>query len=889
MANAGKIKAGEAFVKLFTDKKEFDKGVDAARKKLDKFANQTGDAGRKMMIAGGAMSTPLILGLKVFKDYEKQLAMVSTMLDNPEKFMPEYSRRIEDMAMKFGESTEVLTKGLYDILSASIEPAKALDVLTVAVKAAKAGMTDTGVAADAITTMLNAYGLSADKAGMISDWFFSVVKRGKTTFPELAANIGNVASMAASAGVSIDQLGSMLAGMTRAGVKTDVAITSLNAIISTFLNPTEEAKELAKQFGFEMSAAALKSEGLLNIFKKIQSLPPDALAALFPNIRALKGALPALRNVAGLEQDMAIMANKGGASDKAFGKMFNILDTKLNQSKENVFALGNAFGKAFSGEATAFLDFFNDVVKSTKDFISQNEWLVKTVGVTAIGLIAMGSALSGVAIAVKVVSGALSILKLNPVVLTIGAIVAGLYILHRALKDTATYTSQLSDRISERRQQADQQRKIDLDRIERLKQLQKQEKLSSTEHDEARGIIEKLTGKYGNLGISIDKTTGKIVGMKDAQMRLNKAMRNYTIRQLELEIKEKENNKKAWEDKKSSGMDRSGLMSYLRHNAWGGIDGEQAEALKYYTDAAEKQVAIHKEILELKRRIKNLKKAPVKNLHKIGTLTGSGINSTGKPTVKPITIQEAIAARKKLAKLDKSIADEQKTQTERKIDSIKKAHAEQGKLLQTMLDYEKQHGKNVDKMREYENRIFESILTEAARIEKVKRDAIEEINKAWKKQQSDRALGQKYKRQDRIVDKVAGISPILGIKMLDAMFKKAQREAKKAFYDVNKTIKDAEADSIISDDEKEKIDKAKDGYSNKISRMDDIEERLYNAKEAMLDATPKAIGSFSTADLSQQLNHNKTSLSVLKDLLKNTEKIIDEVKVNNGKAAPIFR
>ncbi|MDD5728823.1 MAG: phage tail tape measure protein, partial [Victivallales bacterium] len=191
MANAGKIKAGEAFVKLFTNKKEFDKGIDAARKKLDKFSNQTGDAGRKMMIAGGALGTPLVAGLKVFGNYEKQLAMVSTMLDDPGKFMPEYSKKLEDMAVKFGESTEVLTKGLYDILSASIEPAKALDVLTVAVKAAKAGMTDTGVATDAITTMLNAYGLSADKAGMISDWFFSVVKRGKTTFPELAANIGN--------------------------------------------------------------------------------------------------------------------------------------------------------------------------------------------------------------------------------------------------------------------------------------------------------------------------------------------------------------------------------------------------------------------------------------------------------------------------------------------------------------------------------------------------------------------------------------------------------------------------------------------------------------------------------------------------------------------------
>ena len=90
------------------------------------------------------------------------------------------------MAVEFGESTEALTNGLYDILSASIPAEKALDVLTVAVKAAKAGMTDTATAADAITTVLNSYGLSAGRAQDVSDLLFTVVKRGKLTFADLS-------------------------------------------------------------------------------------------------------------------------------------------------------------------------------------------------------------------------------------------------------------------------------------------------------------------------------------------------------------------------------------------------------------------------------------------------------------------------------------------------------------------------------------------------------------------------------------------------------------------------------------------------------------------------------------------------------------------------------
>jgi TP901 family phage tail tape measure protein len=114
------------------------------------------------------------------------------------------------MSIQFGEGTGTLAKGLYDILSASIPAEKALYVLSVSAKAARAGLTDTGVAADAITTILNAYGLSAEKAGDVSDWLFSVVKKGKLTFAELAPSIGMVATTASSAGVDLNELGAAL-------------------------------------------------------------------------------------------------------------------------------------------------------------------------------------------------------------------------------------------------------------------------------------------------------------------------------------------------------------------------------------------------------------------------------------------------------------------------------------------------------------------------------------------------------------------------------------------------------------------------------------------------------------------------------------------------------
>ena len=245
MPSARDIRAGAAYVELYTKDNKLARGLDRASRRLNSFGAGVKNIGMGLTKFSAAAAAPLVAGGKVFADFEQQLAKVSTMLDDPTAHMETYKKAIRDMAMEFGESTEALANGLYDILSASIPAEKALDVLTVAVKAAKGGMTDTATAADAITTILNSYGLSADHAQSVSDLLFSVVKRGKTTFAELAPQIGLVASVASSAGVSLDEMGAALATMTRSGVRSERAVTALSAIVMSFLKPTQDSIDAA--------------------------------------------------------------------------------------------------------------------------------------------------------------------------------------------------------------------------------------------------------------------------------------------------------------------------------------------------------------------------------------------------------------------------------------------------------------------------------------------------------------------------------------------------------------------------------------------------------------------------------------------------------------------
>jgi len=224
-------------------------------------------AGRIFLVGAGVVAG----SIKAFASFEEQLANVSTMLDKQTmSIMPRYGIALRKMAVEYGEGTATLSKGLYDILSASVAATKALDVLTASVKAGKAGMTTTAIAADAITTILNSYKLTAEKATDVSDLLFAVVKRGKLTFEELASRIGRVASIAYQCGLSLEEMGAAIATMTRAGIQADIAVTSLRALMMSFLKPTEDAKIAAADFGLELTSATLKAIGLTGLLQKLK-------------------------------------------------------------------------------------------------------------------------------------------------------------------------------------------------------------------------------------------------------------------------------------------------------------------------------------------------------------------------------------------------------------------------------------------------------------------------------------------------------------------------------------------------------------------------------------------------------------------------------------------
>lgn len=354
------VNIGTLTAYLTADLKGLTTGLDRASRHIKRFGSSTGKIlrgishsfrviGRFATKASIALGAAIGTSIKAFASFEEQLANVSTMLDeHTMKFIPKYAQELKKMAVEFGESTSTLSTGLYNILSASIPAAKAIDTLAVSAKAARAGLTDTSTAAYAITGILNAYGLAADKAGKISDILFSTVKSGQTTFAQLAPVIGRVTAISAEASVAFEEVAAALATVTRGGISTDEAVTGLRQAIITLQGRQKEAIKIAKQHGVELSVSALKAKGLKGMLEELGKLTPEIRKEIFSEIRARTALNVLIKDQTGFLRDYDRALNSAGQTQEAFAKMTDTLAHRFRQLWQAVKIVAVEVGERFA-------------------------------------------------------------------------------------------------------------------------------------------------------------------------------------------------------------------------------------------------------------------------------------------------------------------------------------------------------------------------------------------------------------------------------------------------------------------------------------------------------------------------------------------------------------
>lgn len=284
------------------------------------------------------------------KEFQKNMLEVATISTQVEGSMTDFMNRVMAITQEIPIKAPEAAKALYQIVSAGHDGADGMKVLEVSARSAIGGMTDTATAADAITTLINAYKLSASDAEKVSDQLFTTARLGKTTFGELGQSIAQVAPIAASYGVEMDQVLAAVATLTKSGTPTAQAMTQIRASIIG----------ASKVLGDGAFNTRTFQEGLAEIAARAGG-SESKLRELIPEVEAVNGVL----GLTGIKaQDAAehlkAMNDSAGATSAAFELMMNDVDKQMTLLSNNIQAALRPMGQAILKEVSEVSEAFNE-------------------------------------------------------------------------------------------------------------------------------------------------------------------------------------------------------------------------------------------------------------------------------------------------------------------------------------------------------------------------------------------------------------------------------------------------------------------------------------------------------------------------------------------------
>jgi TP901 family phage tail tape measure protein len=384
--------------------RDFDKFV-AAGSKAEQAAKRVGSStqamGAKTAAASAALTSAtrgligLTAGIASFagaaqavsksRDFQAAMAETSTLIEGTRAEMQKLERESQRFAATFGGDAAQQVRAYYQAISAGADGViGATEVLEQANKLATGGVTDITTAVDGLTTAVNAYGADVLSSAEASDAMFVGMKAGKTTISELAAQLGQIVPIAASAGVAFDEVVAGMAALTTQGQSTAQASTGLRQVIASVIKPTSQAAEMASKLGLAFNAQALESKGLAVFLEEVVEKTggnTEAMAQLFGSVEALNAAL-AFAGGAGDKFSVIMdqMGAKAGATDAAFEKMSSNMDQRLNSVLAELGNLilnaGNALLRALVPAMEAFVRTINSISSGLATF---SQWMSGTI------------------------------------------------------------------------------------------------------------------------------------------------------------------------------------------------------------------------------------------------------------------------------------------------------------------------------------------------------------------------------------------------------------------------------------------------------------------------------------------------------------------------------
>ena len=323
-------------------------------------------AERGALALGGA----LVGAAKLAAEFGDQMNVINTIAQRTPEGLAAIGEGIRGLARTTGADLTDLTGAYYDLLSAGIKVADSQNALSLAYQLSRGSLSTTGEAVDFLTTAINSYRLSQAQTTVVADQFAQAVADGKVKMSEISATFANVASIAKTAGIGIEEIAAAYGHLTAQGIPAAEVTTEMNRAIIELLKPAKDLRELQDDTGKSYVALASK----IGLVPALQQMRIDAEKAgipfqkLFGRLEGYKFALQTTGpEFAKFEAEQNRITNSAGALSKQVGERQQGLAFQFGRLKANVKDAGISIGQGFAPQLSDMVDKLSTFIGANKD------------------------------------------------------------------------------------------------------------------------------------------------------------------------------------------------------------------------------------------------------------------------------------------------------------------------------------------------------------------------------------------------------------------------------------------------------------------------------------------------------------------------------------------
>ena len=302
------------------------------------------------------------------KELDTNLRRLTTVGVNVAKISPALAKLSDELGGVANKAE--LAAASYQAASAGFsDTAGNINILRAATKAAAGGLADTSSVTEVLVKTLNAYGMSGNQAIQVTDSISKAVELGNQEWSDYTSQLGRVASIAALAGVSLDEVNAFIASATKNGATAEIAFTGLGATLNTLLQPTKESQEAAAKLGLQWNYGALQAKGFAGLMAELAvatGKDKEATARLLGSQEAMRGAMAASsKNGTDFKNILEQLGKAAGKTDTDFQTMKGSLENTLKALDTSFKNLSESLGKAFGPTLVIVIQ---DITKTVNGF-----------------------------------------------------------------------------------------------------------------------------------------------------------------------------------------------------------------------------------------------------------------------------------------------------------------------------------------------------------------------------------------------------------------------------------------------------------------------------------------------------------------------------------------